>query len=52
MPHTLADLGVPASARDQVAAMAVVDPTAATNPVPLTIDGATSIFAAAFDGRV
>ncbi|MGH6923790.1 MAG: iron-containing alcohol dehydrogenase, partial [Propylenella sp.] len=44
VPHTLADFGVDASRREEIAQMAVVDPTAGGNPVPLTEEGALRIF--------
>jgi alcohol dehydrogenase class IV len=52
VPHTLAGLKVDASRREQIAAMAIVDPTAGGNPVPLTKDGALAIFDAAIAGRL
>ena len=51
VPHTLAGLGVGDRDRERIAAMAVVDPTAAGNPVPLDIDGARRIFQAALEGQ-
>jgi alcohol dehydrogenase class IV len=44
VPHTLAELGVDEARRDDIAAMAIVDPTAGGNPVELTVDGAKTIF--------
>jgi alcohol dehydrogenase len=52
VPHTLAGLGVDRQAQDQVAAMAVVDPTASGNPRPLTVESAAQLFAAACEGRL
>ncbi len=52
IPNTLGELGVDASAVDDVAADAVVDPTAATNPIELTPELAASIFDAAFAGTL
>ena len=52
IPHTLAGLGVDGARLDEVAAMAVVDPTAAGNPVPLSHEAAETIFKAALDGRL
>ncbi len=52
VPHTLAGLGVDDRDRERIAAMAVADPTAAGNPIPLTIDGARHLFQAALDGQV
>jgi alcohol dehydrogenase len=52
VPDTLIELGVASTAVDRIAAAAVIDPSAATNPVPLTIDTAAEIFAAACTGRI
>jgi alcohol dehydrogenase len=52
VPHTLAALGVDRQAQDQVAAMAVVDPTASGNPRPLTLEAAAELFGAAWEGRL
>jgi len=52
VPHTLAGLGVDDRDRERIAAMAVADPTAAGNPIPLTIDGTRHLFQAALDGQV
>ena len=49
---TLTELGVDPGAVDAVAADAVVDPTAATNPVELTPDLAAAIFDAAITGTL
>jgi alcohol dehydrogenase class IV len=50
IPHTLADLGVEADRLDELVEMAVVDPTAAGNPVPLTKKAARGLFEAAIRG--
>ncbi|MFL5337689.1 MAG: iron-containing alcohol dehydrogenase [Geminicoccaceae bacterium] len=50
VPHTLQALGVPADRAREVAAMAVVDPTAGGNPVPLDVAGAERLFADAHTG--
>ena len=50
VPHTLAGLKVDASRRDEIAEMAIVDPTAGGNPVKLTKEGALKIFDSG-DGR-
>jgi alcohol dehydrogenase len=50
IPHTLAGLGVDDARIDEIAAKAVVDPTAGGNPVPLTEDAARAIFRAALKG--
>ena len=53
IPHTLKELGVPDTSKaDQIAKMAIVDPTAGTNPVPLTEANAKALFLAAFDGKL
>jgi alcohol dehydrogenase class IV len=53
IPHTLKDLGVPDTSKaDLIAKMAIVDPTAGSNPVPLTEDGARALFLAAFAGTL
>jgi alcohol dehydrogenase class IV len=50
VPHTLAGLGVDGGKADLIAGMAIVDPTAGGNPVPLTKEGARQIFDAALRG--
>ena len=53
VPHTLKELGVPDTSKaDQIARMAIVDPTAGTNPVPLTEANAKALFLAAFEGQL
>ncbi len=52
VPHTLAGLNVDAGRREEIAEMAIVDPTAGGNPVKLTKDGALQIFDAAMSGDV
>jgi alcohol dehydrogenase class IV len=52
VPHALEGLNVDDSRRDQIARMAVVDPTAGGNPVPLTEDGAAAIFDMAASGSL
>jgi alcohol dehydrogenase class IV len=52
VPHTLDGLHVDGSRFDAMAEMAIVDPTAGGNPVPLTRDAARRLFQAAFDGDV
>jgi alcohol dehydrogenase class IV len=51
-PHTLPELGVDDRQAGLIADMAVVDPSAGGNPVPLDRTGAAAIFAAAFHGRL
>ena len=52
IPHTLAGMNVPADRLDEIAAMAIVDPTAGGNPVALTLEGAKAIFLAAHAGKL
>ncbi len=52
VPHTLPELGVDARQADLIAEMAVADPSAGGNPVPLTQAAAAQIFDAAQRGRV
>ncbi len=52
VPHTLAGLKVDASRRKEIAEMAIVDPTAGGNPVPLTKEGALKIFDSATAGAL
>ncbi len=52
VPNTLQGLGVDPGAVDRIAAAAIVDPSAAGNPEPLTIDKAARIFVAACNGRI
>ena len=52
VPHTLAGLGVGDRNVDRIVAMAVVDPTAGGNPVPLDKRAARAIFKRALEGRI
>lgn len=52
VPHTLADFKVDTSQRDLIADMAIVDPTAGGNPIPLTRELALQIFDRAMEGRL
>jgi alcohol dehydrogenase len=53
IPNDLKGLGVTDDSRfTEMAEMAVVDPTAGGNPVPLDVAGALRIFRAAADGRL
>jgi len=52
VPHGLADLGVDGGNADTIAAMAIVDPTAGGNPVPLTKEAARRLFGAALAGEI
>jgi len=51
VPHTLAGLKVDGAQRDLIGDMAIVDPTAGGNPVPLGKEGALRIFDAAISGN-
>ena len=50
VPHTLRELGVPTDRFDELAAMAVADPTAGGNPEPLDLAGANRLLAEAYSG--
>ena len=50
IPHTLRDIGVDASFARRMAPMAAVDPSAATNPVPLGTDALECLYLRAIDG--
>jgi len=52
VPHTLVAFGVPLTHVDEIVDMAVVDPTAGSNPVKLTKDAARRIFDAAATGAL
>jgi len=52
VPHTLPEFKVDASKRDLIGDMAVVDPTAGGNPVPVTKELALDIFDRAMTGHV
>ena len=52
IPHALKDLKIDASRRDEIADMAIMDPTAGGNPVPLTREGALRIFDMALAGSL
>lgn len=52
VPNTLADFKVPGDKREQIADMAIVDPTAGGNPVELTRARALEIFDRAMTGRL
>ena len=52
IPHTLRELGVDDSRADELAAMAEVDPPAASNPVPVEAAALKSILLDALDGRL
>ena len=50
VPHTLQALGIPTDRFDDLAAMAVADPTAGGNPEPLDLAGANRLLAEAYSG--
>ncbi len=50
IPHALSDLGVSLEAVDRLAALAVGDPTAATNPVPLDVPTLKRVITKAVEG--
>jgi len=52
VPHTIAGLNVGDGEIDRIVAMAVRDPTASGNPVPLDKRAVRTIFRRALDGRV
>jgi alcohol dehydrogenase class IV len=53
IPHDLKGLGIEDDSRfSAMAEMAVVDPTAGGNPVPLDVAGARAIYEAALAGKV
>ena len=52
VPTTLPELGVESPDVRQVAEMAIVDPSAGGNPVPLTLEGCEAMLEAARDGRL
>lgn len=52
IPHTLADLGVSEDLIPRIARMAVVDPTAPTNPVKLTVENLEGLYRNAISGEL
>jgi alcohol dehydrogenase class IV len=52
VPHDLGGLKVDASKVETIVEMAVVDPTAGGNPIPLTKEGSRKLFEAALSGDV
>ena len=52
VPHRLTDLGVDPTRREEIVAAAVVDPSAAGNPLPFTEELAESIHDAACGGTI
>ena len=52
VPHTLKDFGVTLDRVDLMADMAILDPTAGGNPIPLTKDIALALYAKAWGGEL
>jgi alcohol dehydrogenase class IV len=52
IPHTIRELGVDDTRFDELAAMAVHDPTAAGNPVALTEAGCRRLLERSFSGEL
>jgi alcohol dehydrogenase class IV len=50
VPATLADLGVPSGPWDEIISAAVLDPSAATNPLPVTAEFASAVLERAWHG--
>lgn len=50
IPHTLHELGIPRDRFEELAQMAVEDPTASGNPVPLTVELAMQLLNDVFEG--
>ncbi len=50
IPHTLAEIGVDARESGRIAAMAVDDPSAGGNPIPVTVNSAGAVLDDAFTG--
>lgn len=52
IPHTLAQLGVTEDSLEELARRAVVDPTASTNPIPLTAENCLGMLSNAWHGQL
>ena len=52
IPHTLAEIGVEAGELPRMAGMAEIDPSSATNPVPVTSDNLLGLYRAAHAGEL
>lgn len=52
VPNDLSGLNIDGSQAETIAEMAVVDPTAGGNPIPLTKDASKTLFEAALSGRL
>jgi len=52
IPQTLAELGIAHERLEEIAEKAVHDPTAATNPIPLTVENCRQMLENAWSGRL
>jgi alcohol dehydrogenase class IV len=52
VPHTLGELGIDPGASEQIATMAVQDPSAGGNPVAFDLEAARSVLRMAFSGQL
>ena len=52
IPQNLQELGIPGDRMQEIAEKAVVDPTAATNPIPLTVENCRQMLDNAWSGRL
>lgn len=52
IPHTLSEIGISDAEADRIGEMAVADPSAATNPLPLSAQQYRAIFLAAVTGTL
>jgi alcohol dehydrogenase class IV len=52
IPHTVQDIGVDNSRFEQLAAMAVVDPTAAGNPIELSEADCLRLYELSYSGKL
>ena len=52
IPHTLAELGISEDQAERFAGMAAVDPSSATNPVPLTVSNLKALYLDALHGHL
>jgi len=52
IPHTLSELEIDDSKIDEIAEAAAADPTAPTNPIPLTAKETREIFQRALNGEL
>ena len=52
IPHDLGGLKVDGSKAETISEMAIVDPTAGGNPIPLTKEGSRKLFEAALSGNL